>query len=270
MGRDDITLGGITVKEQTLALINNWWYMIGGSSGFLGLGSTGYGVNLSSTTADGRVKTHKPLFVNMHQQHLIKPYFSLALDCLSQNVSRGSGGYLTLSDLAPVALGSCFTVVRAEISEDVREDTDPDVTGLAWNLSVKGVTVGESSNTTEFQVTVCPTVAVSNLPQSVADQVNEQFKPAGAWNKTHQRYHVNCAAQASSVGIRIGNETFIHDPTGLIQFAQDGFCILTIGRPVIEQYPPGLIMATTPSFTSLGLVDIQQFGSPGISNAGAT
>ena len=233
MGRDDITLGGITVKKQTFGLINKSWLLNGGGSGTLGLGFIGNELNESTRLPNPQ--TYDPLFMNMYQQHLIKPYFSLALDRLPQNVSRGPGGYLTLGDLPPVALGSNFTVAPLEISQELREKTDLNLTRTSWLLSVNGVTFGDSSNSTSFQAVVASRTALSHLPQAVADQVNARFKPAATWNETHQRYHVNCAAKPPSFGIRIGNETFFHDPADLIQRTQGGFCVSTITRPAIER-----------------------------------
>lgn len=73
-GFDDVTVGGLTVRHQQLALVNDtYWYGDGETSGLLGLA---YPLR---TGVDGNVAQYNPVFTSMWEDGLTQPLFALGL-----------------------------------------------------------------------------------------------------------------------------------------------------------------------------------------------
>lgn len=101
MGYETITVAGITVEHQEVALVNyTYWFGDSVTSGLMGLAyprltSAYVGMNSSVNDNDKQVP-YDPIMTTMIKQGLIEPMFSLSLD-------RDSGsGYLALGGLPPV------------------------------------------------------------------------------------------------------------------------------------------------------------------------
>lgn len=101
MGYETVTVAGITVEHQEVALVNyTYWFGDSVTSGLMGLAyprltSAYVGTNSSVNDNDKQVP-YDPIMSTMVKQGLIEPMFSLALD-------RSSGtGYLALGGLPPV------------------------------------------------------------------------------------------------------------------------------------------------------------------------
>lgn len=101
MGYETVTVAGITVEHQEVALVNyTYWFGDSVTSGLMGLAYpslTGayIGTN-SSVHDDDKQVPYDPIMTTMVKQGLIEPMFSLVLD-------RDSGnGYLALGGLPPV------------------------------------------------------------------------------------------------------------------------------------------------------------------------
>lgn len=101
MGYETVTVAGITVEHQEVALVNyTYWFGDSVTSGLMGLAYpslTGayLGTN-SSVHDDDKQVPYDPIMTTMVKQGLIEPVFSLVLDRESGN------GYLALGGLPPV------------------------------------------------------------------------------------------------------------------------------------------------------------------------
>lgn len=98
-GFDDVTIGGVTVKHQQIAIVNNtYWYGDGKISGMLGLAyplMTGLG---------SVVDAYDPIFTTMWKTGEILPLFTLALsrDDEGRNVTKEESSFLAFGGLPPV------------------------------------------------------------------------------------------------------------------------------------------------------------------------
>lgn len=101
MGYETVTVAGITVEHQEVALVNyTYWFGDNVTSGLMGLAyprltSAFVGTNSSVNDLDKQVP-YNPVMTSMIEQRLIEPVFSLALERDSDN------GYLALGGLPPV------------------------------------------------------------------------------------------------------------------------------------------------------------------------
>lgn len=108
LGYEDVTVAGITVQDQQVALVNNsYWFGDSTTSGFMGLAyayltSAYQGTNVSADTVETEIK-YDPIITTMIKQKLIDPVFSLALK------RNSDSGYLALGGLPPVEYTGSFT-----------------------------------------------------------------------------------------------------------------------------------------------------------------
>jgi hypothetical protein len=100
-GYEDVTIAGITVQKQEVALVNYaYWFGDEETSGLTGLAypyltSAYSGTNASNDSGSNFVE-YNPVFTSMVAQNLSAPYYSLAL-------SRNSpDGYIAFGGLPPV------------------------------------------------------------------------------------------------------------------------------------------------------------------------
>lgn len=107
LGYEDITIAGIDVQHQEVALVHEaFWEGDGVTSGVLGLG---YAASTSAFAPADASKINRnttrieysPIFQTMYTQGLCAPMFSLALE-------RDSGGYIAFGGLPPVQFDSVF------------------------------------------------------------------------------------------------------------------------------------------------------------------
>lgn len=99
-GTEHVTVAGIEVKNQQIAIVNQAaWNGDSVSSGLLGLAfpADTHAFTGSNSNADSasNQKLYNPLFTNMYTEGQVAPLFSLALD-------RTGGGYLAIGGLPPV------------------------------------------------------------------------------------------------------------------------------------------------------------------------
>lgn len=101
-GFDDVTLGGVTIQHQQLAMVNQtYWYGDGKTSGLLGLAYP------LMTSIDGSVAMYDPVFTTMWKTEQILPLFTIALsrDDEGRNLTTAAGdesSYLAFGGLPPV------------------------------------------------------------------------------------------------------------------------------------------------------------------------
>ncbi|PLB51306.1 acid protease [Aspergillus steynii IBT 23096] len=239
MAYEDVTINGITVKGQKVAIANQSNPMGDGvNSGLLGLA---YPSITSAHPADKNDNTtffynrlpYDTLLVSAFKQGLTDPYFSIALARTPRNASVGFGGYLTIGGLPPVNHSSQFTVAPVEIMDVVPSKFTSNKRARSyWATTFGGASYGAShkhleSNTTSFQGFFDIGNSLSFVPQEVADAVNSRFSPPAIYNPELKAYNVNCTATPPEFGLKIGNQTFFHEPEDLVYQTGDG-CISAI------------------------------------------
>jgi hypothetical protein len=107
MGYEDVTVAGITVDHQEVALVNySYWFGDDVTSGLMGLAyplltSAYNGTNASADSLDSQV-VYDPIFTTMYKKGLVAPVFSLAQE------RNTDSGYLAFGGLPPVAFTPDF------------------------------------------------------------------------------------------------------------------------------------------------------------------
>lgn len=107
LGYENITVAGLTVDHQEVALVNySYWFGDSVTSGLMGLAyplltSAFEGTNTSADSLSTQVE-YDPIITTMIKENIIDPVFSLALD------RNSDSGYLALGGLPPVNYTGSF------------------------------------------------------------------------------------------------------------------------------------------------------------------
>lgn len=107
LGYEDVTVAGITVARQEVALVDYaYWFGDAETSGLMGLAyaflTSAYAGNDTGADSLATQVQYDPIVTSMIKQGLIEPVFSLALDRDSDS------GYLALGGLPPVNYTGSF------------------------------------------------------------------------------------------------------------------------------------------------------------------
>ena len=101
-GYEDVTIAGLTVKRQQIALVNTTTWSGGGVvSGLLGLAYPAVTKAFASSSAIHDIgspghRVYDPIFTTMHKQGVTAPVFSVAMD------GRNGTGWLAFGGIPPV------------------------------------------------------------------------------------------------------------------------------------------------------------------------
>lgn len=107
LGYENVTVAGITVDHQEVALVNySYWFGDNVTSGLIGLAyplltSAYNGTDPDADSLETQVE-YNPIITTMIDEGLIDPVFSLSLD------RNSDGGYLALGGLPPVNYSGTF------------------------------------------------------------------------------------------------------------------------------------------------------------------
>jgi hypothetical protein len=246
VGREDVTLGGVTVKGQQIGVANKTSQIGDGiDSGLVGFGypsltaaHLGSIVNVSNTTFNFDIAVYNPLFVSMYKQGLVEPYFSVALERTPINELTGPGGYLTLGGIPPVPHDSNFSRTPVEITPVPVNYTGNKPQRSWWTINIEGVTYGSSADSQDMTTNSTNFLAVVDTgnwfnfhPPELVEKVNRLFDPPGEW-KTDPNgiptYIVDCNATAPAFGYKIGGQTFFHNGKDLITNVGGGVCVSSL------------------------------------------
>ncbi|KAL8704716.1 MAG: hypothetical protein Q9201_002140 [Fulgogasparrea decipioides] len=237
VGTEDVTLAGITVKNQEIALINYAaWKGDNSSSGVIGLAFPGItsafnGSDPAFDTAADELD-YSPLFTSMYTQRRVAPVFSLAI-----NRGEESGGLLALGGLPPVKHDEYFASTPIEQSV-ARPGNAAKPEYQYYTISVQGIKYGNTSEKAELRADVDSGTSLVFLPSKTASRINRLFDPPGRYDASTGEYAVDCKAKAPRFGILIGGHTFFVNRRDLIIKTQTGGCITGItnsilGRPAV-------------------------------------
>ena len=239
-GTESVTVAGITVPNQQIAIVNTAAYVGDGvTSGVLGLAypsdAHAYSGNDVQNDNVGTQKIYNPIFTNMYSEGLVPPLFSIALD-------RSGGGQLAFGGLPNVAFTPRFASSPLQILTAGTTNTGQVYNNTAYTLysiTTDGYTYSNSSskqwaNTpnpfsqpnlpTQVQMIVDSGTTFSYIPPAAADTVNYQFKPAPFYRDPNGIYVINCNAVPPQFGVKIGMETFYINPKDMI-INEGGRCV---------------------------------------------
>jgi len=175
IGRETVTLGGITVKNQTVAIVNNAnWHGDGKSSGLIGMAFPSVTrAHDNSNPMARKIVKYNPIFFTMYKAGLIKPTFSLTLN----RVEEGPG---------VLALGGLPKSIKHE-NRWARAPMEylsimPSVGGVAkeytlYAVKAGGFTVNGTKVASSPNVVIDSGTTLSYLPAAVVTALAKGFNP---------------------------------------------------------------------------------------------
>ncbi|MCJ1224429.1 hypothetical protein MMC12_001074 [Toensbergia leucococca] len=236
-GFEAVTLAGITVPKQQVAVVNfAAWDGDDVSSGLVGLAYPAITSEFSgdNPTLDTEAKQieYNPIFTTMYLDSLVAPLFSLAIN--RGNSGTNQAGFLALGGLPPVAFVPIFASTPIQI-----------LTLAAYNITTQysfytitpQALVYEESKHTHYgygnwpnpfqpngaQYIVDSGTTLLYLPTGQADAINALFDPPAVYSDDVGAYVVDCNAKAPELGVQIGGEVFFISPLDLI-LNSEGSC----------------------------------------------
>ena len=210
LGRETVTFCNITAPNATIGIAEKGsWEGDGSSSGTIGLAFPGdtraYHEYIDDTSTEEVPNIpYTPLFTTMHQQGLVKPYFSIALN----RVNEGSG-FLALGGLPgpPIRHEEKFTSAKFEylIFEDgsygrmgnqVKEYS-------LYMIKPQGFAVGSQNVTMQVNAVIDTGSPINYLPTDISKSINSLWKPPAKRDQKTWQWVVNCNAVAPDFGFII-------------------------------------------------------------------
>jgi Eukaryotic aspartyl protease len=213
-GYEKVTLAGITVKKQQIAVVDAaCWEGDGISAGLIGLAYPG--LTKSFAGNDPTVDTsssqilYNPIFTSMYNDGLIAPLFSLAME-------RGaSGGFLAMGGLPPVKFVPKFGSAPLQIltaSAEAATAAGATPRYLWYVITIDGFSYSGSkrtqystgkwssplkkpTNETQIQVLVDRGTNYYIVPTAISDAVNGLFSPPAVYSDNYGAYVVDCDAK---------------------------------------------------------------------------
>ncbi|KAL9601573.1 MAG: hypothetical protein Q9219_002407 [cf. Caloplaca sp. 3 TL-2023] len=236
VGTERVTLGGITVENQQIGLVNYAaWNGDNSSSGLIGLAfpniTSVFSGSNPALDSESTALAYSPLFTSMYSQGLVAPVFSLAIE-------RGeeSGGLLALGGLPPVRHSPYFACAPFQ-KRALRGQTSSDY--QYYYINIDGLTYGNQSKRVNLQADIDSGTSLIFLPSETAYEINKLFDPPAVVDGSRGQYVVDCAAKAPRFGISIGHHTFYINPQDLVIKTQDGSCITGITESGLNR--PGVL-----------------------------
>ncbi|KAH8903832.1 acid protease [Coniochaeta sp. PMI_546] len=223
-GFDDVTIGGVTIQHQQLAMVNNtYWYGDGKTSGLLGLAYP------LMTGMDGNIQQYNPIFTNMWERDFIMPLFTLGLS-RDSNSSSSDESYLAFGGLPPVDYDDSTwgrTPILSMQSEPGWGITT-DVRGL-YIISADAYVYGKLNNsapdpygnlivnTTQFPILIDCGSSLTRLPTALATAIFKSFSTPPQYLQNDGAYYAPCNARVPAFGVRVGSETYYMSPDDLLR-----------------------------------------------------
>ncbi len=222
MGYAPITMGGLTVPKQEVALVKQAaWTGDGSSSGLLGLGYPAITSATNRTTGDPI--QYDPIFTTMVKERIVSDaVFSLALNRVPQGTSvHAPAGLMSIGGLVPASYyQKPFTSVPIEVTNNTGTSE------LTWYTTTHEL-VYELRNGTKvsggvYQSIVDSGTAPNFVPTAAAYNLNAQFVPAAVYNESLGYWTVDCKAKAPYAAFVIGGIEMPMDPRDMIVRSLNG------------------------------------------------
>ncbi|KAK3358999.1 aspartic peptidase domain-containing protein [Lasiosphaeria hispida] len=231
MGYSDLTVAGVTIPKQQIALATlGIWIGDGISSGILGLGLPGLTEAFvgMSPVEDGlqNLVNYSPVVTTVATQ-LNKSIFSLGLSRNSSESFLALGGvpqHVKVGNYANVPIQKMPKSFGG--SDYFYYALTPD--SLVWNSSRSRV-----QQETLPQVIVDSGTTLNVFPYEIARSINEHFIPKAVYTTSLGGWFVSCNAKPPSFGVKIGGQMFWTDPASMIlpevKDPATGYCATGIG-----------------------------------------
>ena len=237
LGYEDVTIGGIQVKNQTVGIVNKSTDVGDGeSSGTFGMAYPGFtsahpGQSIPNDTFRFDKIIYEPLLFTMASRGLIEPFFGISLQRTPRGTKTGPGGYLTLGAIPPVYHSQEWATVPVELTNHITPNVTGGVTQLSfWSATVDNVVYGCSNVTNvtssePFQGMFDsgnPTIA---LPYDLPTSINALFVPPAIQPAIiSDPWYVDCNATAPEFAITISGQSFWVNRQDMVIELGEGLC----------------------------------------------
>jgi hypothetical protein len=219
MGYAPITIGGLTLPKQQVALVDYAaWSGDTFSSGLLGLAYPPATSAYSRANSKVAMK-YDPTFTSMAKQGLVKDaVFTIAIDRVPRGTAPSApAGVIAFGGLVPSKwYDAPFTTVPIEPSGGQMafySTTHELLYGLSNGTVVSGGT---------YQSIVDTGTAPNMIPTAAAVNLNKQFVPPAVYNKKLRYWVVDCNAKAPYAAFKIGGKIMPMDPRDMIVRSLNG------------------------------------------------
>jgi hypothetical protein len=199
VGTKDITIAGITVPQQPVALgTYAYWNGDSTASGLMGLA---FSAITSFYTGDenskgGEKVNYDPLFTTMWKKNLSTPVFSIA-------IIEGQGGYIGFGGLPPVGYTNTFAAAPIEMISVRLNSTTRGMAQAFYAMTPSAVTYQGAIESQQAQWIVDSGTTLTYAPSAVAKKINSMFNPPATY--TNGMYVIKCNAKAPVFGIQLGD-----------------------------------------------------------------
>ncbi|KAG0648534.1 putative aspartic-type endopeptidase [Hyphodiscus hymeniophilus] len=253
----DVTLGGITAKNQQVAAVTYAANFVPGLSGLVGFAYPALvyafsGTNSSADNGATNQVPYNPLFTNMYKQGHVAPVFSITLSRPSPYYNND--GFIALGGLAPVATYGAWGItpiqtvsINTPAPGGYAPTTLPSPQYEWYTITPDAFLWQSGSNpvynpnkwtafpnptgnlTFERQYILDSGSTFSGLSPAIADALAAKFKPPGVLN-SDLTYSVPCNAVAPWLAVQIGGVIFPIDKRDMIYTQGPGDCYATTGN----------------------------------------
>jgi len=223
MGYAPISMGGLKVPKQEVALVNSaMWEGDGTSSALVGLA---YPALTSATyRSNGSQAVYDPIFTTMVKEGIVTDaVFTLALDRVPQGTSpAANAGTMAIGGLVSSKYYSApFTTVPIEKLASSSDQTD-----FTWYITTHELIYALKNGTHvsggTYQSIVDSGTAPNFVPSAAAADLNAQFSPPAVYNETLEYWTVDCNATAPYAAFKIGGKLMPMDPQDMIVRSLNG------------------------------------------------
>lgn len=221
MGYAPLSLGGLKVPQQEVALVDSvYWEGDGTSSGLLGFGYPA--ITSSSYRSNGSQAVYDPIFTTMVKEGIVKDaVFTLALDRVPIGTSTSApAGTMALGGL----VSSDYYVPPFTSVPNEKLLLEPDA--FTWYITTHELLYGLKNGTIvsggTYQSIIDSGTAPNFIPSAAAADLNNQFSPPGVYNATLGYWTVDCDAKAPYAAYKIGGKTMPMDPRDMIVRSLNG------------------------------------------------
>ncbi|KAL5606890.1 hypothetical protein BROUX41_003267 [Berkeleyomyces rouxiae] len=214
LGRSDITLGGMTVREQFVGLANDtYWYGNNATNGILGMAypalTSAYGGYDSQGESSYR-QTYQPIFSSMVNQGLVAPVFAVALEKGSQGGLIGWGGLPDVS-WTPMTVTSTDILIAS-----VSNFPDASSEYTFYTIVTDGIMYGEVQDSRKYLYIIDTGTTLLYLPPQLAEDIAKSFNPTAIYLYQYGAYFAPCDASPPRMAIIINDVKLWLNPTDLI------------------------------------------------------
>ncbi|PSR97771.1 aspartic peptidase domain-containing protein [Coniella lustricola] len=210
LGYENVTVAGITVQNQEVALVNySYWFGDDVTSGLMGLAyplltSAYEGTNTSADSED-TLAEYNPIITTMINDGLIDPVFSLALE------RNSDSGYLALGGLPPVNTTGPYAstpILKIEIYDEPEMAVQYSFYTIIADGYVYEGSENQTADTTQFPIIVDSGTTLVYLPTDIYTDIIALYDPKPIYILEEGASFVLCTATAPSVGVNINGTVF--------------------------------------------------------------